>query len=210
MAGLVPAMTSYMDYQTVGWAKRTVPTLPPQYRDHAIGEGQTFGHHRDEIGQQLLAERRIIGLDGFELIGAQRVESARDFGLDGCAAWRMRDQAHLADRCITAEASYPRGAALIGWNHDADASLQNEMHGVGGLARADNGLAGLDLDTLAAVHQLRGVTLGAEDLGEPVAQRGFLLVEAAMLGDDLVLAPLQRMVQFGNDAHLVRGKFAPP
>src|SRR6202049_1870797 len=208
MAGLVPAMTSYMDYQTVGWAKRTVPTLPPQYRDHAIGEGQTFGHHRDEIGQQLLAERRIIGLDRFELIGAEHVESARDFGLDGCVAWRTRDQAHLADRRIAAEASHTRGAALIARNHDADASLQNEMHGVGGLARADNGLAGLDLDALAAVHQRRGVTLGAEDLGEPVAQRGLLLFDDAMLRNDLVLAPLQRMVQFGNDAHLVRDEFA--
>ena len=31
--------------------------LSPQHRDHAVGEGQAFGHHGDEIGQQLLAEQ---------------------------------------------------------------------------------------------------------------------------------------------------------
>jgi hypothetical protein len=56
--------------------------LPPQHRDHAIGEGQALGHHGNEIGQELLAERWILGLDGFELVGAQHVENARDFGLD--------------------------------------------------------------------------------------------------------------------------------
>jgi DNA-binding transcriptional LysR family regulator len=31
--------------------------LPSQHRDHAVGEGQPLGHNRDEIGQELLAER---------------------------------------------------------------------------------------------------------------------------------------------------------
>ena len=77
------------------------------------------------------------------------------------------------------------------------------MHGIGGVAGADDGFAGVDLDALAAVHQRRGVMLGAENLGEPVAQAGFFLLEALMLRDDLVLAPLQRMIQFGHDADLV-------
>jgi hypothetical protein len=82
------------------------------------------------------------------------------------------------------------------------------MHEIGGLAGADDGLAGVDLDPLAALHQRGGITLGPKNLGEPVAQGGFLLFEALMLRDDLVLAPLQRTIQLGNDADLLRDEFA--
>ena len=53
------------------------------------------------------------------------------------------------------------------------------------------------------MHQLGGVLLGAEKLDEPVAQRGFFLLEPLMLRDDLVLAPLQRVIEFRHDADLV-------
>src|ERR1700686_1683309 len=69
----------------------------PQYRDHAIGEGQAFGHYGDEIGQEFLAELRILALDRLELMRAQDIENAGDLGLDRRAARRMRDEAHFAD-----------------------------------------------------------------------------------------------------------------
>ena len=87
-------------------------------------------------------------------------------------------------------------------NHDPDASVQNEMHGIGGVAGADDDLAGIDLEALAAVNQFRSVFGGPENLGEPVAQGGFFLLEALMLYDDFVLAPLQGMIQFSHDADL--------
>ena len=63
---------------------------------------------------------------------------------------------------------------------------------------------GLDLDALAAVDQFVGVMLVAEDLREPVAQVGGFLREAVMLRDDLVLAPLQRLVEVGDDRDVLR------
>src|SRR5712692_1762412 len=82
------------------------------------------------------------------------------------------------------------------------------MHGIGGLASADDSFAGDDLDALAAMDQLRSVMLGPQNLGEPVAQGRFFPFEALMARNDLVLAPLQRMVQLGYDAHLLRDEFA--
>ncbi len=82
------------------------------------------------------------------------------------------------------------------------------MHGIGGLAGADDGFAGVDLDPLTAMHQRRSVPLGAENLREPAAQAGSLPLEAPMLRDDLVLASLQRMIQFGHDADVVRDEAA--
>src|SRR4029077_18803184 len=68
----------------------------------------------------------------------------------------------------------------------------------------DDGLAGDNLDALAAMHQGRGVMAGPENLSDPDAQRGFVPSESLMRRDNLVLAPLQRTVQFGYDAHLLR------
>ena len=76
------------------------------------------------------------------------------------------------------------------------------MHGIGGIARADDNLAGLDFEALAAAYQLIGVVLVAEHLGEPVAQAG-LFLPRLMLRDDLVLAPFQRMVEIGRDDDVV-------
>jgi len=58
------------------------------------------------------------------------------------------------------------------------------------------------------MSQFLGVMLGPENLHEPVAQRRFLLFEILMLRNDLVFAPLQRLVQLGYDAHLLRDEFA--
>src|SRR5205085_10258464 len=77
--------------------------LSPQHRDGAIGEGQALGHHSDEIGEQLLAERRVFVPDDLELMRAQDIEDACDLGLNARAAPRMRDQPHFADRRVTAE-----------------------------------------------------------------------------------------------------------
>src|SRR6185369_3121350 len=130
----------------------------------------SFGHHGYEIGQQLLAERGIVDLERLELLRAQDVENARDFGLDGRAARRLRDETHLADRGVAAEAAHPRAAAFVSRNHDADAPVQDEMHGIGGVAGADDGIAGLDLDPFAAMHQRHGIAWGYENLREPVTQ----------------------------------------
>ena len=90
----------------------------------------------------------------------------------------------------------------------ADAAVEDEMHGIGGLAGADDDLAGLDLEPLAAADQFRGVVLAAENPGEPVAQAGFFLLAALMLRDDLVLAPFQRMIEFGHDADVAGDELA--
>ena len=52
------------------------------------------------------------------------------------------------------------------------------MHRIGGIAGADDDLAGVDLDALAAMDQFDGVVLGAENLDEPVAQGGLFLLAA--------------------------------
>ena len=98
----------------------------------------------------------------------------------------------------------------LGRHHDADPPLQNEMHGVGGLAGAHDGFAGRDLDALAAMHQRFRIVGRSDDPREPVAQIGFLLLVALMLGDDLVLALLQRMVEFVDDHDIVGDEFARP
>ena len=82
------------------------------------------------------------------------------------------------------------------------------MHGIGGIPGANDDFTGLDFDAMAAADQIVSVVFVAEDLGKPVAQAGFLLLEPLMLGDELVLAPFQRMIQFGNDIHLIRDEFA--
>src|SRR6202140_5035430 len=178
--------------------------LPSQHRDHAVGKHQSLGHHGDEIGQEFLAEHRIFAFERLVLMRAQDIENARDLGLDSRAARRMRDQAHLADRGVAAEAAHPRDAALAGGNHDADPAVENEMHGIGGIAGVDDDLAGADFEALAAPHQFGGILLGPENLGEPVAQIGFLAFAAAMLRDDLVFAPLQRVIEFRHDRDLRR------
>ena len=38
------------------------------------------------------------------------------------------------------------------------------MHGIGGVAGADDGVSGIDFDALAAMNQRIGVLLGAENL----------------------------------------------
>ncbi len=80
------------------------------------------------------------------------------------------------------------------------------MHGIGSVAGADDGLASVDLDALAAMHQGRRIMFVAKDLREPVAQAGFFLLEALMFRDDLVFALLERMIEFGDDADVVRDK----
>src|ERR1700753_2429395 len=62
--------------------KWTHPTLPSQHTDHAIGVVQTFGHDRDEIGQELLAEQRMVALDRLELLAAQHIKHALHFRLN--------------------------------------------------------------------------------------------------------------------------------
>src|ERR1700686_877413 len=163
--------------------------LPSQHRDHAVGKHQSLGHHGDEIGQEFLAEHRIFAFERLVLMRAQDIENARDLGLDSRAARRMRDQAHLADRGVAAEAAHPRDAALAGGNHDADPAVENEMHGIGGIAGVDDDFAGADFEALAAPHQFGGTLLGPA---------------AAMLRDDLVFAPLQRVIEFRHDRDLRR------
>ena len=63
---------------------------------------------------------------------------------------------------------------------------------------------------LAAPNQLFSVVFGAENLGEPVAQIGFFLLEALMFSDDLVLAAFQRVIEFGYDADIATDKAARP
>ena len=98
-------------------------------------------------------------------------------------------------------------AVAVG-DHDPDAPVENEMHGIGGVAGVDDDLAGIDLQALAAMDQFRRVFLGAENAYKPVAQGSFFVAEALMLRDDLVLAPLQRMIEFGHDADVLRDELA--
>ena len=72
------------------------------------------------------------------------------------------------------------------------------MHGIGGVAGMHDNFAGLDLEALAAADQFFGIISAVEDPGEPVAQIGLFLSCVLMLRDDLVLAPLQRMVEFAG------------
>ena len=82
------------------------------------------------------------------------------------------------------------------------------MHGIGSLAGADNGLAGFDLEPFAAADQFRGVLIGAEDAAEPAAQIRFFLRAVLMLMNDLVLAPFQRMIEFGDDRDVFADELA--
>ncbi len=67
----------------------------------------------------------------------------------------------------------------------------------GGFAGADDDLAGLDLEPLAAARSAPSAScFAAENLGEPVAQVGLFLREPLMLRDDLVLAPFERVIEF--------------
>ena len=59
--------------------------------------------------------------------------------------------------------------------------------------------AGFDLEPFAAADQFDGVLLGAENLGEPAAQIGFLMAAVLVLGDDLVLAPFERVIELRHD-----------
>ena len=56
------------------------------------------------------------------------------------------------------------------------------MHGIGRVAGANDGFSGIDLDAPAIMHQRARLPLGAENLGEPVAQAGFFLFGALVLG----------------------------
>src|SRR4029078_3668729 len=189
--------------------RRTVTArLPSQHRDHAVSEGEALGHDGDEIGQQFLAQRRIVLLDRLELLDSQHVKGAGYLGPDRGAARGTRNEAHLAARRVAAETSHPRAATLTGGNHDPDAAVENEMHRIGGIAGADDNLAGLDLEALAAMDQFHGVAFSTQYLGKPFAQAGLLALQALVLDDDLVLAPLERVIQFGHDVHLARNELA--
>ena len=50
--------------------------------------------------------------------------------------------------------------------------------------------------------------LGPENLDEPAAQAGLFLRALLMLRDDFVLAPFERVIQFGDDPHLLRDELA--
>ena len=84
------------------------------------------------------------------------------------------------------------------------------MHGIGGVAGADDDLAGFDFETPAAVHERGGIMFGSENLREPVAQRGLFLFEVLMQRDNGVFAALQRVIQFRHDADFVGNEFAGP
>src|SRR5207245_167280 len=106
--------------------------------------------------------------------------------------------------------SYPRGATVAGGDHDPDAPVQNEMHGIGGVTSVDDDVADVDLEAFAAMNQSHGVTLGAEDLLEPVAQVGLFALAILVLRNDFVLAPLQCVIQFRHDADFMGNESARP
>ena len=173
--------------------------LPPQHCDRPVRKRQPLRHHRHEIGQQLLAERGVFFPDRVELVRVQHVEHTVDLGLDRRAARGARHQTHLADRGVAAQAADARGAVVFGGDHDADAAVEDEVHGIGGVAGLHDDLAGLDLDALAAADQRVGIVFAAENACEPVVQTCFFQRQALMLRDDLVLAPFQRVIEFGDD-----------
>ena len=55
---------------------------------------------------------------------------------------------------------------MVVGDHHANPAVENEMHGFGDLARAQDDFAGFDLEPFAAADQFDGVLLGAENLGE--------------------------------------------
>ena len=90
----------------------------------------------------------------------------------------------------------------------ADAAVQDEVHGIGGVAGAhDVSPASTSIRSQRRINSV-GVLLGAENLGEPVAQAGVFLFEALMLRDHLVLAPFERMIEFGDDADFLGDEVA--
>ncbi len=46
---------------------------------------------------------------------------------------------------------------------DADAAVEDEVHGIGGIAGLHDDVAGLDLEALAAADQLVGIVLAVEN-----------------------------------------------
>src|SRR6516225_12339223 len=141
--------------------------LTLQHADQPIGEAQPLGQHLDHIRQQRLAQRRLLPLDLFKCFGIEHVENARRFGLNGRAARAVSYEAHLADRGVSAQAAHAGGSAFSHVDDDADAALEDEMHGRGGIALAGDNLAGFDFQTLAIVGQAIGEMRVAKRRREP-------------------------------------------
>ncbi len=157
-----------------------------------------------------MAQRRVVGGDGVERIRAQHIKNAVDLRADRGAARLARDKTHLADRGVASKASHARGAAFAGVHHDADPAIQNKQHGIGGVTGAGDDLERADLDALAAPHEFGGIALIAEDPGKPALQIAFFLLQPAVPGDDFVLAPLQRVIEFGHHQNVARQKLSRP
>ena len=58
------------------------------------------------------------------------------------------------------------------------------------------------------MDQFVGIALGAENLDEPAAQARLFLLEFLMLRDNFVLAPFQRVIEFGDDLDFPGDEFA--
>ena len=73
----------------------------------------------------------------------------------------------------------------------------------------DNDLAGVDFDTLGSdASAPRRRRRSSENLREPFAQIGLLLLVTLMLRDDLVLALLQRMIELRQRCETLAGQEA--
>ena len=152
-----------------------------------------------EIRRRALAAIDLIGLDGFELFGAEHIERARHFGLDRCATWPVGDQPHLANRRVPAQASYAHRPAFTDVDNDADTAFENEMHRSCGFALPGNDITSLNFEPPANFGQPVGIVGVAERLGKPCAQRRLIGRFADMFLDDRLLACFQRMIEIRRD-----------
>jgi len=152
--------------------------------------------------------------DRVELVRVQHVEQRCRLGWMVAAAAGFATPGHLADRGLAAEAAHARGAIVLGRDHDAEATVEDEVLGI---VR----IAGLHDDSPASTSrrwQRRSARRHRAPLSRmpgPVAQARFFLRQPLMLRDELVLAPLQRTIELGMRAtpslmkSLERSNFSP-
>src|SRR5262249_19030190 len=89
-----------------------------------------------------------------------------------------------------------RGAASV--HHDADSTVQDEMHGVGRIPLAYDDFVRLNLNPPAMLDQLVSILCTAERFGKPLAQGAGLAVTRLVRLDNRVLTRFKGGVEIGR------------
>src|SRR5262245_65232793 len=99
---------------------------------------------------------------------------------------------------MRSEATHANLGPVASVHNDADATLQDKMHGVGSVTLANDDFSSGDFEPVALLCQMIGV-LGADHLNQPRKQRPGLASGRMMRIDDRVLALLERVIEVAQD-----------